>query len=123
MPALTPAAVLAAIPPHTTGILTQQLAVVLSVTKKELNPHLYAMQTANVVRVAFDAAGLNPRWSRVPPVSTAEIENCVLCLNESRDTLLHPCRHFGLCGACATQVANCPVCRTRIVSRERIYSA
>lgn len=40
---------------------------------------------------------------------------CVVCLSDSRDTLILPCRHLCLCNACADslryQANNCPICR------------
>ncbi|XP_053212000.1 probable E3 ubiquitin-protein ligase MGRN1 [Panonychus citri] len=41
---------------------------------------------------------------------------CVICMSESRDTLILPCRHLCLCNACADslryQANNCPICRS-----------
>ncbi|XP_034474806.1 E3 ubiquitin ligase RNF157 isoform X2 [Drosophila innubila] len=40
---------------------------------------------------------------------------CVICMSESRDTLILPCRHLCLCNSCADslryQANNCPICR------------
>jgi len=40
---------------------------------------------------------------------------CVVCMCDSRDTLILPCRHLCLCNACADslryQANNCPICR------------
>lgn len=40
---------------------------------------------------------------------------CVICISESRDTLILPCRHLCLCNSCADslryQANNCPICR------------
>ncbi|XP_021960253.1 E3 ubiquitin-protein ligase MGRN1 isoform X2 [Folsomia candida] len=40
---------------------------------------------------------------------------CVICMSDSRDTLILPCRHLCLCHACADslryQASNCPICR------------
>ena len=40
---------------------------------------------------------------------------CVICLTDTRNVLLLPCRHLCLCGSCAEslkfQSANCPICR------------
>ncbi len=47
-------------------------------------------------------------WS----ISGAE---CVVCMCDSRDTIILPCRHLCLCNACADslryQANNCPICR------------
>lgn len=40
---------------------------------------------------------------------------CVVCMCDSRDTIILPCRHLCLCNACADslryQANNCPICR------------
>lgn len=42
--------------------------------------------------------------------------DCVVCMNEQRDTLILPCRHLCLCSPCAEnirfQASNCPICRS-----------
>ena len=42
---------------------------------------------------------------------------CVICMCESRDTLILPCRHLCLCNGCADnlryQANNCPICRAK----------
>lgn len=40
---------------------------------------------------------------------------CVICMSDTRDTLILPCRHLCLCNSCADslryQANNCPICR------------
>jgi hypothetical protein len=40
---------------------------------------------------------------------------CVICMSDTRDTLILPCRHLCLCNGCADslryQANNCPICR------------
>lgn len=52
--------------------------------------------------------------------------DCVICLENPRDTLLKPCLHFVLCGTCARSLLQasqkeCPMCRKQIRDTERIY--
>ncbi|XP_055852761.1 probable E3 ubiquitin-protein ligase MGRN1 isoform X1 [Episyrphus balteatus] len=41
---------------------------------------------------------------------------CVICMSDTRDTLILPCRHLCLCNSCADslryQANNCPICRS-----------
>eukprot|EP00112_Aurelia_sp_Birch-Aquarium-sp1_P008691 Seg1963.5 transcript_id=Seg1963.5/GoldUCD/mRNA.D3Y31 product="E3 ubiquitin ligase RNF157" protein_id=Seg1963.5/GoldUCD/D3Y31 len=41
---------------------------------------------------------------------------CVICMCDTRDTLILPCRHLCLCNGCANslryQASNCPICRS-----------
>lgn len=54
-----------------------------------------------------------------PPNGDEETEDsgaeCVICMCDSRDTLILPCRHLCLCSCCADslryQANNCPICR------------
>ncbi|KAH8037246.1 hypothetical protein HPB51_009689 [Rhipicephalus microplus] len=54
-----------------------------------------------------------------PPTGDEETEDsgaeCVICMCDSRDTLILPCRHLCLCSCCADslryQANNCPICR------------
>jgi len=45
---------------------------------------------------------------------------CVVCMTESRDTTVLPCRHLCLCNLCAEKLRQqsnkCPICRTAIKS-------
>jgi hypothetical protein len=43
----------------------------------------------------------------------AEIE-CVICLDERRDTLLKPCGHLAGCRECTKKLKECAICRTTI---------
>ena len=40
---------------------------------------------------------------------------CVICMNETRNTIILPCRHLCLCHMCSDglrfQASNCPICR------------
>ncbi|KAK7245139.1 hypothetical protein RIF29_39974 [Crotalaria pallida] len=42
-------------------------------------------------------------------------KDCVICLSEPRDTIVHPCRHMCMCNGCAKvlrfQTNRCPICR------------
>ncbi|ORC84285.1 uncharacterized protein TM35_000461040 [Trypanosoma theileri] len=50
-----------------------------------------------------------------------ESDNCVVCFGP-KDTVLVPCGHYCLCGACATNVPQCPLCRQSIKFRQRIFT-
>ncbi|CAF4259650.1 unnamed protein product, partial [Rotaria magnacalcarata] len=48
-------------------------------------------------------------------LNNAHESTCVICLTDTRNVLLLPCRHLCICGSCAEnlkfQSANCPICR------------
>ena len=49
---------------------------------------------------------------------------CVICIDAPRDTVFLPCGHVACCHACAEMIrTRCPVCRSTIQSRSRVYFA
>lgn len=46
---------------------------------------------------------------------------CVVCLSMAKDAVLVPCGHFCCCISCATNMKACPVCRTPIKFRQRVF--
>jgi len=48
---------------------------------------------------------------------------CVVCFERPKDTLLQPCNHICCCSTCANKLSPniCPVCRTAITSKQKIY--
>ncbi|KEG07823.1 hypothetical protein DQ04_08731020 [Trypanosoma grayi] len=53
-------------------------------------------------------------------VAVSENDQCVICFN-AKDTVLVPCGHYSLCGACATNVSHCPLCRETVKFRQHIF--
>lgn len=53
--------------------------------------------------------------SSLGSVPESATEECVVCLTQSRDTIVLPCRHLCLCTDCAellrSRVDKCPICR------------
>ena len=47
--------------------------------------------------------------------------DCVICLDAPKEMLLEPCRHVCLCADCAARVTECPVCRSKVRRRMRLY--
>lgn len=50
---------------------------------------------------------------------------CIICLDNKRNMLILPCRHFCLCFTCSTRFFydhdNCPICRQEIVDTVKVY--
>lgn len=53
-------------------------------------------------------------------INNSEGTDCIVCLSQTRDTVIFPCRHYCLCNECCMQIrANtniCPLCRKEIES-------
>jgi len=48
---------------------------------------------------------------------------CIVCFERAKDTLLQPCNHICCCSECASRLKPniCPVCRTAITSKSKIF--
>lgn len=60
-----------------------------------------------------------PTWTSVAQSPGVE---CLICFDESRDTIFLPCGHLGVCTRCAARVTRCPVCKATIVQRITVYT-
>lgn len=62
-----------------------------------------------------------------PADSSTDGPECVICMTETRDTTVLPCRHMCMCSDCAKylrlQSNKCPICRTNIQSLLQIKIA
>jgi len=56
----------------------------------------------------------------IPDVSTTE-PKCKVCLENTANILLLPCRHFATCGECKIKLRNCPICRQDTLAIIRIF--
>ncbi len=46
---------------------------------------------------------------------------CTVCYDKPKDCLIKPCKHFCVCMVCADKLLLCPVCRSSIQTKEKIY--
>jgi hypothetical protein len=82
-----------------------------------------AMSAAGTV-----VSGLPPSASSISNAAVSGgVGECVVCLVETKDTAILPCRHMCLCHECARIVKRqtpprCPVCRAQVGSTVRITS-
>ena len=55
------------------------------------------------------------------PEAAALGNECVVCMDRPRNTVLTPCGHLACCHACATRLSRCPVCRARVAQAVRTF--
>eukprot|EP01060_Flectonema_neradi_P020942 TRINITY_DN2843_c2_g1_i1.p1 TRINITY_DN2843_c2_g1~~TRINITY_DN2843_c2_g1_i1.p1 ORF type:complete len:485 (+),score=102.53 TRINITY_DN2843_c2_g1_i1:76-1530(+) len=48
-------------------------------------------------------------------------EECCVCLEEPKNTVLMPCRHLCVCSGCAQILTQCPLCRFVVVHRFEVF--
>ncbi|KAK7198497.1 UEV domain/Zinc finger, C3HC4 type (RING finger) containing protein [Novymonas esmeraldas] len=49
------------------------------------------------------------------------LDNACLVCYKKKDTVLVPCGHFCVCISCAANLTECPLCRSKIMVRQRVY--
>lgn len=42
-------------------------------------------------------------------------DECIVCMDQVKDTIFYPCGHFMVCKTCTTQITKCPTCRSTII--------
>ena len=52
---------------------------------------------------------------------SAEIKVCLICLDNDLEVILEPCFHVVMCYRCSDQLRYCPVCRTTILSKKKVF--
>lgn len=52
-----------------------------------------------------------PTTTPVQPTPLDEKDECVVCFERQKDTVITVCGHLGYCGVCALTLKNCPICR------------
>jgi hypothetical protein len=54
-------------------------------------------------------------------IGEGEKSQCVICMDKSRCVVLFPCKHLCTCEICSANITDCPLCRAKIQSKEKIY--
>lgn len=49
------------------------------------------------------------------------LQNACLVCYKKKDTVLVPCGHFCVCVSCAANLTECPLCRSKIMLRQRVF--
>jgi len=69
-----------------------------------------------------------PAPSAPPPeVTSANEMECIVCMEDTRTTVMQPCGHLCLCSSCAGQIMRgtrptCPVCRVVVDDTIRVFT-
>mmetsp|Transcript_107920 Transcript_107920/g.207512 ORF Transcript_107920/g.207512 Transcript_107920/m.207512 type:complete len:335 (+) Transcript_107920:2-1006(+) len=105
--------------------------------------HLYLVRRQSTGEAISPAVANEPRVSAPPrePLPTVhessreslrsesqEATECIVCMDELRNTVLVPCGHLALCNACAKNIASsrrplCPVCNAAVDDLCLVYNA
>lgn len=55
------------------------------------------------------------------PTSNSDSNNCSICWEQEPNMVFIPCGHIAACETCASQVQDCPICREKIINKQKIY--
>jgi len=77
-------------------------------------------------RFTAAAPAAAPSAPSAPAPAVGAVESgmeCVICYERAKDTLLQPCNHICCCSQCASKLSPniCPVCRTAITNKVKIF--
>ena len=85
----------------------------------------YVLVEPSLFKEQFRVTRANKHHSRFAKENmiriTAEKSLCTICMDDSRNQVFLPCKHCITCERCSIQCENCPICRTNIVQRMKIY--
>ncbi|XP_074630303.1 tumor susceptibility gene 101 protein-like [Acropora palmata] len=66
-----------------------------------------------------------PNLANPLPQDDQTDDNCIVCMELKKDSVLIPCGHLGICFKCANRCKEtsktCPVCREKIIEVHRVY--
>lgn len=62
-----------------------------------------------------------PSVGRVGSVGVGEDEVCKVCLDQPMSVILIPCGHYVLCDECSKAIEVCPICRTAVSSKHKVF--
>lgn len=103
-----------------------ETALLISATKGKLNLCDLLVQygaDTNIKNVnGITAAELIKRLKQREVKQNDQDENlCVICLTEKKDIMNEPCRHICLCHNCEKGINECPMCRSHISAKKKVF--
>jgi hypothetical protein len=61
-----------------------------------------------------------PKNEALPEPSSLKLE-CIICFDADAQIAFNPCGHLNVCMYCAPSLTQCPICRTEILSKLRVF--
>lgn len=102
---------------ETSGLISQ--LIILPSLNDILHPNQWSSQFYRIARILLPDIKVDPNKhhiSNILPDRVFELdeEECVVCQDQTKDTILGPCGHLCACMACCEKLENCPMCRKEI---------
>jgi len=54
-------------------------------------------------------------------IYSSNYTDCTICMDNDKNTIFYPCRHFYCCNNCSRSLKLCPICRTDIRMKIRLH--
>lgn len=61
------------------------------------------------------------KGSEIKRAEGEESNPCVICLEYEKTYVFIPCGHMATCGKCTFKIDNCPICRSPIARKQKVY--
>uniref|UniRef100_A0A7S3CZQ9 RING-type E3 ubiquitin transferase n=1 Tax=Palpitomonas bilix TaxID=652834 RepID=A0A7S3CZQ9_9EUKA len=126
------------IPPQYLTSGEDTFPIVVCLVAKQDDPSVFPPSQTTFIRILTEEGALTPKVAKQKIFTNGQIfelkeiygieqsaediggKECVICLENARDTAILPCRHMCLCDGCARQLkdqtSHCPICRGKIDS-------
>ena len=72
------------------------------------------------VQLVDNTKSVDDTKSVAKAISFSDLE-CVICLEQSPSCVFGPCGHLKCCEQCSNGLTECPICRTTITSKMRVF--
>ncbi|GFR02900.1 hypothetical protein TNCT_227411 [Trichonephila clavata] len=59
--------------------------------------------------------------SRESTAETAKKDICKICMDEEMNVVFEPCYHLVSCDKCAAKIFDCPLCRTPVIQKRKVF--
>lgn len=79
-----------------------------------------------IIRKNFHCRTVDEHATDQIDASGSQTENCIVCRDRNKDTLLRPCNHAKFCRECIETLIgngtrNCPYCRDTFTDYEQVF--
>lgn len=96
----------------------------LPIALRQIVAQAWDAQPANRPTMQHILVALNPAVAALAQEEQELREDatkCVVCIENMRSHVLIPCGHLCVCDGCGETLQACPLCRTAVVSRHRVF--
>lgn len=83
--------------------------------------HIKGERFVKDVQKSFEEPEISEIKIEEPQEATLVTNTCVICLENKKEFVFVPCGHLAACGKCSFTLNTCPICRTPIDKKQRVF--